>query len=89
MPKLTLFDELTIIDRINILRMRYEQTTGRLPTRLILTPDDLDEFTFWLTTTDDRSAYMEPPYTNEPEIYGMTMRIETYAKTMRVYFQES
>lgn len=85
----TLLDDLSFIDRVNFLRMRYQHATGRLPTRLVLSDEDLAEFAFWLDTTDDKAPYISEPYTCEPQLYGMSVRVERYAKQMRVYFQES
>lgn len=82
---------LEFIERVRVLRIRYRVQTGRIPTRLVLTADDLAEFKFWLDTADadDKAPYIAMPYTCDPQLYGMSLRFEAYAEQMRVYFQES
>lgn len=88
-PIPTPFDDLEFIERVIFLRMQYQYATGRLPTHLVLTDADLVEFAFWLDTADDKAPYIAEPFTCEPQLYGMSVRIEKYTKQMRVYFQES
>lgn len=81
-------DEKPLLERVNIARQLYLNRTGRLPTRCVLTSSDALELTMWMFHNDE-SAIIGPPATNELELYGMRLRIAPYAKTLRVYFQES
>jgi hypothetical protein len=84
-----LFDELMFIERVQLLKLQYQCATGYLPTRLIMTPSDLLEFQRWLVTSEDITAYIAEPYTCEPMLHGMMLRVELYAAEMHVFFQES
>ena len=86
------FDDFEVIDRIQVERMRYHKTTGKFPTRLVLTPVDLLELNAWLVSTDPdvlQVQYVGVDKIAEPEVLGMRYRLDAYAKSMRVYFQES
>jgi hypothetical protein len=84
-----LMEDLPLLLRIEAARRHYQRASGKLPTRLVLTADDLDELSVWRLANPRHPAYMNVPMSNEPEILGMRYTVDAYASMLRVYFQES
>jgi lysyl-tRNA synthetase class I len=65
--------------------------TQRIPTRLVLTVEDVDELNQWLDELHPErpKEYIHLPYSIEPQLLGMRIAVDQYAKQLRVFFQES
>jgi hypothetical protein len=85
-----LMEDRPLLDRIAALSDAYKRSTGKFPTRLVLTADDLWELNVWLQQVNyDHPAYASVRITNQAEILGMLYNYDAHAKVTRVYFQES
>jgi hypothetical protein len=81
--------DLTVIQRIDLARMSHIRHTGRIPTRLVLTRSDFFELCDILDAEINQRWWINFPHTNEPEIFGMRFRVDPFAVSLSVLFQES
>jgi hypothetical protein len=89
-PKLTLFDYLPIADRVIILDTRFKALTGKYANIVYLPADELADL-MARHHFQGEAAFRpaNPPAMIEATLHGLFIRVDTYAKTVRVDFKES
>lgn len=79
---------MTVIQLIKQAQHAYATETGKLPTRLELSPLEMAALVIHLQY-EDEPGYKCPPETQEQELYGMRFFLNPALRSMRVYFMES
>jgi hypothetical protein len=80
----------SILDRIKELYRAQLARTGRIPNRLMLTPDDMLELEKFLAShTCDEAQMVVVCGTLVRTVYGMRFRHNPILKTSLAYFEES